>query len=122
MLSREDIAKAVETYCRAESEKDWSSWINLFAEEVVHEEPVGVTIRRGRDELRSLWSTIEGVEFRLRVEDLIVCGAEAVAILAVDVGSGEPRHTSRPIVDHFTFDETGKIVGVRVFLEIAGNS
>ena len=46
--------------------------------------------------------------------DVIVCGNEAIAILFGVVTSGTLRKVG-PIVDHFTFDEDGKIKSMRAF-------
>jgi steroid Delta-isomerase len=52
-------------------------------------------------------------------EDVIVCGHEAVAIMACQTGPKEARRSTGPIVDLFVFDEAGKIARVRAFYKFA---
>jgi hypothetical protein len=74
-------------------------------------------IFRGIEELSTtLWDQVVRAEPRLElVEELIVCGNEAIAILAVEFGQGDARLTISPIVAHFTFNKAGKIAGIRSF-------
>jgi hypothetical protein len=46
---------------------------------------------------------------------VIVCGNEAIAILAADVTRDGARHRVGPIVDHFVFGDDGKIKSMRAF-------
>ena len=46
---------------------------------------------------------------------MIVCGSEAMAIIKAEVGPQDNRRTLAPIVDHFTFNEAGKVVAMRAF-------
>ena len=51
--------------------------------------------------------------------DVIVCGNEAIAILqGVVTREGAMQHVG-PLVDHFTFDDSGKISMMRAFWKYA---
>ena len=120
MPQAEQMVQAIQTYCRAESEGDKDAFMALFAEKVLHEDPVGVAIRHDREGLEELWAMAQagGVELWLD-QDIIVCGREAIAIMRCHTGPADTRRELGPIVDHFVFDETGRIVSVRAFYKYA---
>lgn len=120
MPDREHIVDAIRTYCCSETEKDREAWMALFAAEIVHEDPVGVATRRGLSELESLWDMVVRGGARLWLtEDVIVCGDEAIAIMACETGPADKRRKTGPIVDLFKFDAAGKITSVRAFYKYA---
>jgi len=120
MTNRETIIEAVKTYCRAEIEKDRASWMGLFADDIVHEDPAGLVTRRGLVELGNLWEMIVKGDVELRlIEDVIVCGNEAMGIMASESGPRGARRNIQPIVDHFVFNEAGKITRLRAFYKYA---
>jgi hypothetical protein len=118
MPTKEAIIATVKAHCRSENELDKAAWLSNFADNAVNEDPVGAdVIFRGIEELSTtLWDQVVRAEPRLElVEELIVCGNEAIAILAVEFGQGDARLTISPIVAHFTFNKAGKIAGIRSF-------
>jgi steroid delta-isomerase len=116
MPDRDHIGEAIRTYCRAETDKDRETWMALFSEDVVHEDPVGVMTRRGLSELANLWDMIVRGDAHLWLtDDVIVCGDEAMALMACETGPADARRKTGPIVDHFVFDAAGKIASVRAF-------
>ena len=116
MLNRDSVVEAIKTYCRAENERDKQAWIGLFADNIVHEDPVGVSTNTGIDALQRFWDRIlaSNVDLRL-LEDVIVCGNEAIAIMGCETGPATARRKTAPIVDHFIFNDAGKITNVRAF-------
>lgn len=116
-MTGEGLAAAVQEYCRAETEKDKGGWLRLFAEDAVHEDPVGSgNVNRGLPALTSFWDVIAGSDVELWCEEpVIVCGNEAVALMRCRVGPAGNRWESGRIVDHFVFDEDGRITSVRAF-------
>lgn len=119
MLSREHMVWAVEEYCRAETENDRDAFIDLFADDIKHEDPVGgdrVTI--GKENMYGFWDSIQhfNVEVTLRAP-VIVCANEAIALLKAVVGPDDNRTEMNLIVDHFVFNEEGKMKSVRAFFE-----
>jgi steroid Delta-isomerase len=118
MLDRNRIVEAILEYCRAESEKDKRAWLGLFSDRIVHEDPVGSVPNRGTAMLSKFWDGFQQANVKTDVvRPVIVCGNEAVAIMRCEAGPPHSRIVIDPIVDHFVFDEDGKIVGVRVFFE-----
>jgi steroid Delta-isomerase len=119
MSNREAIVEAITTYCRAETEGDKDAFMALFADKVLHEDPVGYAIRYDRAGLEELWAMAQAGNVELWLErDVIVAGDEAIAIMRCRTGPEGGRREMGPIVDHFVFDEAGKITSVRAFYDI----
>jgi hypothetical protein len=101
---------------------DKEGWLALWAEDTVLEDPVGVDIYRGKDALATtFWGLIEQLApMKLWLDrDVIVCGNEAIAILFGVVTRGGQLTRVGPIVDHFVFDDAGKITSMRAFWKYA---
>lgn len=120
MPDRHAILASIDTYCRAQTEKDKAAWSNLFADDVLHEDPVGMGSKRGHAAITGpFWEHIVRNDVRIWLTDqVIVCGNEAIAILACEVGPAESRRRLGPVVDHLVFDETCKISSVRGFYNL----
>ena len=119
MISETQIVKAIETYCRAETEGDMPAFMALFAENVVHEDPVGIAIRHGRAGLEELWAMAQAGNVELWLTDqVIVRGNDAIALMRCRTGPEGQRREMGPIVDHFIFDAAGRIAGVRAFYNL----
>ena len=118
MPSREHIVKAINTHCRAESELDKQAYLALFAEDIVIEDPVGVNTTTGFEALeRDFWASVENAEPKLKLlQDVIVCGNEAIAILEAEINHEGGRVTISPIVVNFVYDEAGKVRHLRSFM------
>ncbi|MFV8816861.1 nuclear transport factor 2 family protein [Haliea sp. E17] len=122
MQHQDAIVRSIETHCHALSNNDKCAWLEIWAEDAVIEDPVGVSTYRGVAEIgTALWSEIEAISpMKLwLMEAVIVCGNEAIAILAADVKSGSGRRRVGPIVDHFIFDNAAKISQMRAFWKVA---
>jgi steroid delta-isomerase len=118
MPDREAMVAAIETHCRAISAGDREGWLQIFADDVVFEDPANIDIYHGIDEVgTAFWNEILAIS-PLRVwleEEVIICGHEAIAILASDVTLNGAPHRTAPIVDLFTFNEDGKVRSMRAF-------
>lgn len=112
------IAATISAHCQTLSDHDKEGWLTLWAEDAVLEDPVGVSTFRGKEALRTtFWKMVEDLSpMKLWLEhDVIVCGNEAIGLLhGVVTREGALQHVG-PLVDHFTFDETGKITMMRAF-------
>jgi steroid Delta-isomerase len=117
MAERDAMIAAVHTHCRAQSEGDFDAWIAIWADDAVVEDPVGAPPHRGIEALRTtFWAMGRNASPRLTLlEDVVVCGNEAIAIMSAEVGPEGNRRTLSPVIDHFTFDRAGKVVGMRAF-------
>lgn len=117
MPDRDKMIEAVKTHCRGVSEGDFDAWVKIWADDVVIEDPVGSPPHRGIETVRTkFWAMAQNAKPSMTLtQDVIVCGNEALAILSTEVGPEGNRRTLSPIVDHFTFDDAGKITGMRAF-------
>lgn len=115
---KERMVAAIETHCRAETVRDKATWLTLFAEDIVIEDPVGLSTFRGLDALATdFWEGVERARPQVALTDeVIVCGTEAVARLAAEIDHGGQRVTISPIVALFVFDDAGKIRRLRAFM------
>lgn len=116
MAKPEQIVEAIKTYCRAETENDKDAFMALFADQVLHEDPVGIAVRHDRAGLEELWGMAQAGNVELWLtDDVIVRGNEAIALMRCRTGPADARSEMGPIVDHFVFDDAGKITSVRAF-------
>lgn len=120
MIERARVVAAIETYCRAQTEKDHAAWSALFAEDVFHEDPVGLRQNRGKVHATgAFWAEIVRNDVAIWLTDeIIVCGNEALAIMACEIGPKDSRRRIAPVVDQFVFDETGRMTSVRGFYNL----
>lgn len=119
MADRAAMIAAIETYCRAETEGDVDAFMALFADKVLHEDPVGIARRHDRAGLEEIWGMAQAGRVELWLTDeVIVCGNEAIALMRCRTGPADQRRERGPIIDHFTFDDTGKITSVRAFYNL----
>jgi steroid delta-isomerase len=118
MPDRQQMITAIETHCRTLSDHDKEGWLALWAVDTVLEDPVGVDTYRGLESLRTtFWKLVDQLTpMKIWIErDVIVCGNEAIAILhGVVTRDGRLRKVG-PIVDHFIFNEDGRIRSMRAF-------
>jgi steroid delta-isomerase len=118
MPNREAMVRAVEAYCRAETEKDKKGWLALFAEDAVHEDPVGLVRNEGLEKIAAFWDRFESSNVELWLtEPPIVCGNEVIALMKCRTGPADSRRESGRIVDQMIFDENGRIKAVRAFYD-----
>jgi hypothetical protein len=118
----DEITSAIKEHCRTLSEHDKEGWLDLWAEDAVLEDPVGVDTYSGKQALAStFWGLIEQLSpMKLWLDrDVIVCGHEAIGILwGVVTRDGQLTRVG-PIVDHFVFNAEGKITSMRAFWKYA---
>jgi steroid delta-isomerase len=122
MLTPDAIVAAIKSHCRTLSAHDKEGWLALWAEDTVLEDPVGVDTYRGLESLRTtFWNLVHDLSpMKLWLDkDVIVCGNEAIGILYGVVTRDGKLTKVGPIVDHFTFDQNGKIKSMRAFWKYA---
>ncbi len=118
MPTAKEINATIQAHCDTLSDHDKEGWLALWADDTVLEDPVGVDTYRGIEGLRtSFWKLVDDLSpMKLWLErDVIVCVNEAIAILqGVVTREGAMQHVG-PLVDHFTFNDEGKITMMRAF-------
>ena len=117
MPDRNMMVAAVETHLRASGEGNREEWLTIWADDAEVEDPVGAPPHKGIAALRdTFWAMSRNAQPKMTLlEEVIVCGNEAIAIMQAEVGPADKRMTLKPIVDHFTFNDSGKIMKMRAF-------
>lgn len=120
ITGRAAIVAAIEAYCRVQSEQDAEGWAALYAEDAFYEDPIGIRQVQGKSHVVGrIWDDIVRNNVRIWLTDeIIVCGNEALAIMACEMGPAEARRSLAPVVDQFRFDADGRIVSVRGFYNL----
>lgn len=117
MPDRDAIVEAVKTHCRAESALDKPAWLALYADDIVLEDPVGTPPIEGIEALSTrFWAGVERAQPKVElIDEVIVCGNEAIATLCAEINADGGRRTLRPIVVHLVFNAAGRIERLRSF-------
>ncbi|MGE3690300.1 MAG: nuclear transport factor 2 family protein [Novosphingobium sp.] len=117
MPDKDAMIAAAKTHLRATSEGNREEWLAIWADDAEIEDPVGAPPHRGIAEIGDkFWAMSRNAAPKLTLlEDVIVCGNEAIAIMQAEVGPADNRRTLKPVVDHFTFNDVGKILKMRAF-------
>ncbi|MGE3690302.1 MAG: nuclear transport factor 2 family protein [Novosphingobium sp.] len=120
MADREVLAATVERLMRTTREGNYDEWLTVWADDAEIEDPIGAPPWRGIEAIRTdFWEASHGAAPSARfLGDVIVCGNEAIALLEVEVDAPEGRMTLSPVVDHFLFDEAGRIKRLRAFYQL----
>ncbi|HEX4378091.1 MAG TPA: nuclear transport factor 2 family protein [Steroidobacteraceae bacterium] len=120
MTRRTAVIEAIQTYCRVQTQKGKAGWASLFREDVFHEDPFGIHQTRGKEHVvGAFWDQIVRNDVAIWLtNDVIVCGNEALAIMACDIGPTQNRRRLAPVVDQFVFADDGRIASVRRFYNL----
>lgn len=112
------MKQVMEDYCRAETEKDKPTWMALFAEGAVHEDPVGEVRNEGLENISTFWDSFQSHNLEVTLtEPSIVCGDELICFMQARFGPANARGQSGRIVDQVIFNEDCKITAVRAFYD-----
>jgi hypothetical protein len=118
MPTREHIVAVIDEYCRAMTAKDKSAWTGQFADNILHEDPVGARTNQGLDQISAFWDSYLPYDIELFLTaPTIVCGSEAIAFMKARTGPADARNETGQIIENFKFDEAGKIANVRAFYD-----
>jgi steroid Delta-isomerase len=114
------IRATIDRYQQAFNSGDRESWLALFAEDGLLEDPIGSPPRRGHDGLAAFWEEIHGGEGRggersvQMIQGPAVCGLEAAWAFVLRI-SGGTRTALVEIIDQASFTEEGRIRSLRAF-------
>lgn len=117
-MSMGRAATAFDEHCRAWNAGDRAAWLDLFADDVVMEDPVGSTPKVGRGPLEITWdrSHRPGRSWRLEPRRVVGSGDE-VAVDLVNRGQVEGRDVVVESIEIWRVDESGRVISVRSFFE-----
>lgn len=120
-MSNEQLAiRAVELHCALFNAGDRTGWLNNFSESPTIEEPVGSGIKEGREALEQLFEAFASMNANVSLKPLLVIAnwPQAAAHVAVTVDAdSETRQLDA--IEIFTLDESGKVAGIRTFVDPA---
>ncbi|WP_327354379.1 nuclear transport factor 2 family protein [Streptomyces sp. NBC_01304] len=121
MPTEAQIREAVEGYVDSFNKQDREKFAGLFAENVVHYEPVGSTPNRGRDAVLGffdgLFDVIDRVEFELK--DLIVTGDEAAFVFGITAYKKDGGVVRETGIDTFKVDDAGLVTEAKGYHDAA---
>lgn len=118
MADRKTIETQIRAYAAAWAARDRAAWLATFAESATQEDPIGERVRRGRAEIGEFWDESMAAYGSLEIvpRDIFVAGSEAAMEWTIHGVTARGRVTFSG-VDVFTFDEAGRITGVRAYWE-----
>jgi steroid delta-isomerase len=115
----EDARKTLESYIRAWTIKDKDLLLSIMADDAVMEDPAGTPPFRGREGIGRFWDFALGDPSRTltpRLEEIRVCGSEGIVRFTMEVRQPSTKlGLDLSIIDHFEFDETGRIRRLHAF-------
>ncbi len=111
-------ALAVQRHCAYWNARDREKWSQLFADDVVFEDPVGAPPKLGRDAVRDSWerSLTPGREWRLVADRIVACGSEAAVVMRNE-GNLHGRSVVVESLEVWRVGEDGRVNSVRAFFE-----
>src|SRR5256885_14988225 len=109
MPTPEQVRAAVTTYVETFQKNDKDGWVQNFAEDAVHYDPATAPSNVGREAIARFWDSSHALADRIEfdVEDIIVCGAEAVLVFTLRAYGAEGGGVEFRAVDVFFFNDAG---------------
>lgn len=115
------INATIDAYLASFPAADRAAYVGAFAEDGWLEDPVGSPRREGHEGIGAFWDESHALADELDLVPLgfrVVIGDEAVVTLQARPVIGGQRY-ALDIVDHLTFDDRGRIVGLRAFFDMS---
>jgi ketosteroid isomerase-like protein len=114
---------AIEAHAARWNAQDRTSWLELFADEVVFEDPVGKAPKHGREAAEGSWdnSFREGRVWTLHPDRIIEGGPLEAVVLMRNEGDVHGEHATVEGVEVWKVRDDGKVVHVRAFFDQPSN-
>lgn len=117
------VRELAETSLRMTKENDRDGWLDLFTDDAVVEDPVGISPfdggtggHRGKEAIAKfrdgVISTMDSFDYE--IERCYVCGDEAAAVVTFHIVSGG-HNVDMDVVNIYKTDGNGKLVSLRSF-------
>ncbi len=114
-MNHTEAAAVCQRYVDALVASDLEGVLALFAEDATVEDPVGTPIKAGRDELAAFYQVAcDSVVAGQLLGTPRFAGAEVAFPFEITITSNDSTMRME-IIDVFTFDESGKIRGMRAY-------
>ena len=120
-LARGRVEKSIRTFLSTYAAKDVETRGALFGDQVVFEDPVGAEPIRGKDRLLAFFDATvgSGWDIAMESEKIIKSGNEALSVTKAQWGLAGTEPARLTLIQHFAFDDAGKIVSLRIFFDEA---
>ena len=114
-----DLVRALlERYATAMNEHDREAWLDCFADDAVHEDPVGTPPNVGREAIGRFFDANEIPVTLSLTADPLVLGNEVLAFLAVVADMDGKQMTIPRIIDHIVLSDDGtRFQSLRAFFD-----
>ena len=117
-LNREHVETTIRGFLDTYPVKDVQKRMAYFDKTALMEDPAGVRVATGSDELETFFSNVAGIaNLRLTEEQLVVVGNEALLVATLDLQVGDLEHEQLRLFFHFVFDDDGLITSLRTFFD-----
>lgn len=119
MPTPDQIRATVDAYVDGYTRADREAVISLFAPEAELHDPVGTPPHVGAEAIRNFWDQVRSIteSIKLVPQEIVVCGNEAVMIMAIEAGS-EGAGMRLNAVDVFEFDDAAKITLLKAYWDM----
>jgi steroid delta-isomerase len=120
MPTPEDVKAVAEAYVAASNANDKDAVLALFAPDAVWFDPVDQPPHVGHDGVGEFYDQSRALADRieLKLNDVIVCGAEAAMVLEIHVSIGDGGMVM-DCVETLVVDDNGKISGMKAFWDMS---
>jgi ketosteroid isomerase-like protein len=110
---------AIEQHAARWNARDRTAWLELFADEVVFEDPVGKAPKPGRAAAEGSWdnSFREGRVWTLHPERIVPGGPHEAVVLMRNEGDVHGEHAVVESIEVWKVRDDGRVVHVRAFFE-----
>lgn len=122
MPTPEQVRGAVQTYVRSFVDADKQAFLDVLADDVTQEDPVGSPVNRGKDALGGFFDGLFEICERIEFDDREAYVAADQAALVFTIVQHRKDGTSLTIdgVDVFEVDDDGRIASVTGFGAVRG--
>jgi steroid delta-isomerase len=120
MPSPEDVKAVAEAYIAASNANDKDAVLALFAPDAVWFDPVGQPPHVGHEGVGEFYDQAHALadKIEMKLNDVIVCGAEAAMVLEIHVHMGEGGMVM-DCVETLAVDDTGRISGMKAYWDMS---
>lgn len=120
-LTPEQMEAAVEEYFDSIASMNVQRFVNNFAPDGVLEDPVGTPPVQGTQSIAAYFGAIIAPfsDIKAKVQEVIPCGQEAAVNWKLNLKVANGKRITIDGMGVFKFDQTGKLVSVREFWDLA---
>lgn len=111
---------------RAAQEQDKETWLAMFSEDAVIEDPVGPSLmdeagkgHKGPEAREAFYDNYIGAtQVRFQIRQTIACGNECVNVGTINTKSADGTVAWTELIMHYIINDDGKLINLRAYWEI----